>query len=58
MSKDEWIQKAKALLFDLTFMDVGDQQRQEAADLIEKGGGFDHETETDSTPLNWPEEAA
>ncbi len=51
MSKDAWIQKAKALLFDFTFYNTG--LTEEAQELINEGGGYDYQTESSVTPLRW-----
>lgn len=53
MTKDEWIQRAKALLFDLTFSEAEYALRVECKQLISDGGGYDYETETSKTPLRW-----
>jgi hypothetical protein len=52
LSKDQWIQKAKALLFDLGF--CSDALHKDIDALIDAGGGYDHEAETSDSPLNWP----
>ena len=53
MTKDEWIQKAKALLFDCRFDLGSDNLDQECRDLINKGGGYDYENESSETTLKW-----
>lgn len=53
MIKDQWIQKAKALLFDMQFDCENLQLNREAAKLIEEAGGFDPYTETSETELEW-----
>ncbi len=54
MTKDQWIQKVKALLFDLTFLN-DDALRPEIEELIEQGGGYDSKTECSTTELRWPQ---
>lgn len=51
MSKDEWIQKAKALLFgyQCTNQCLCDETEQ----LLAEAGGFYPGTETASSPLRW-----
>lgn len=53
MTKDEWIQKAKALLFDFTYSSAEHSLKQEARELIIAGGGYDYLTESSETTLNW-----
>lgn len=54
MTKDQWIQKAKALLFDYSHTgDVFPGLAKESAELVEQAGGFDHMRETAKTPLRW-----
>ena len=54
MTKDQWIQKAKALFFDCTFCVDADSIRKEINELLEEGGGYDYETESSKTELRWP----
>ena len=53
MIKDQWIQKAKALLFDMQFACESNQLNREAAKLIEEAGGYDPYNETSETDLQW-----
>ena len=53
LSKDQWIQKAKALLFDCGFCLDSTGLRKEADSLIKEGGGYDPLQETCRTPLRW-----
>ena len=53
MSKDEWIQEAKALLFDCGFDLESKGLKRECEDLILKGGGYDDMIESSETPLKW-----
>jgi len=55
MTKDEWIQRAKALLFDLTFATSG-SLRREINELIKQGGGYDEYTEDCESELRWEDE--
>lgn len=52
-NKDEWIQKAKALLYDCKMAVDSDQLSTECADLIREGGGFDPLVETNISRLKW-----
>lgn len=56
MNKDQWIQKAKALLFDCSFCIDSDAIRQEIEDLLKAGGGYNAEIETSESPLKWRKE--
>jgi len=49
VTKDEWIQKAKALLFDAGFCVDSAVLRREMQDLIQHGGGYNPETESSAT---------
>ena len=51
--KDEWIQKAKALLFDISLLDPYATFRKEASDLLEEAGGYDSRAESSVTELKW-----
>ena len=53
VSKDQWIQKAKALLFDCTFCVDVNSINTEINDLIDEGGGYDPRNESSKTPLKW-----
>lgn len=57
MTKDQWIQEAKALLFDCTFCVDSGGIKKEIDTLLEKGGGYDYRNESSKTPLRWPDEA-
>lgn len=52
-NKDEWIQRAKALLYDCFWAVESDQMCEEIKQLIKEGGGFDPLTETNTTKLKW-----
>lgn len=54
MTKDRWIQKAKALLFDCNCV-RSVAIRLAINELLEEGGGYDSETESAETQLRWPE---
>jgi len=56
MTKDQWIQKAKALLFDYTFDLKARSLKRECNKLIEEGGGYNYEVESSETPLVWKED--
>lgn len=56
LTKDEWIQKAKALFFDCTFCVDSNGIRKEIEEILQEGGGYDYMTESSKTPLRWPEE--
>ena len=53
MNKDQWIQKAKVLLFDCVFICGSDRVRAELLEHITQGGGYDMMTESAKTPLLW-----
>jgi len=53
MTKDEWIQKAKALLFDCSFCVDSRHIREDIHELIKEGGGYDYTTESSVTPLRF-----
>ena len=53
LSKDKWIQKAKALLFDCSFCLNSPGLIKEADNLIKEGGGYNPREETCWTPLHW-----
>jgi len=53
-SKDFWIQKAKALLFDCTFCVDAGSIKKEIDALIGESGGYDPKTESSKTQLKWP----
>lgn len=55
MTKDEWIQKAKAYLFDMTNCLNSPLLSKEAQDLIDEAGGYNYKTEDSKSPLNWPD---
>lgn len=56
MTKDEWIQYAKALLFDIVVGSSAEEcLKKEAQDLINQGGGYDCMVESCETPLKWKE---
>jgi hypothetical protein len=56
MTKDQWIQKAKALFFDCTFCVDASSIKNEINELIEEGGGYDYMVESSVTTLKWPKE--
>jgi hypothetical protein len=56
MTKDQWIQKAKALFFDCTFCVDASSIKNEINELIEEGGGYDYKVESSVTPLRWTKE--
>jgi hypothetical protein len=56
VTKDKWIQMAKALFFDCGFSLDSKCLEQEAQELIDIGGGYDYETETSTSPLIWPQD--
>ena len=53
LTKDEWIQKAKALFFDCTFCVDAKSIREEIDEILQEGGGYDYKTESSKTPLRW-----
>lgn len=53
---EAWIQRAKALLFDLRFASDSRGLRDEATALIVTAGGYDERTETPTSPLRWRKE--
>jgi hypothetical protein len=53
VSKDRWIQKAKALFFDCLFCVDSKQIKDEIQELLNEGGGYDPRTESSQTPLKW-----
>lgn len=53
LTKDQWIQKAKALFFDCTFCVDASSIRDEINELLEQAGGYDYRTESSKTPLRW-----
>ena len=53
MTKDEWIQKAKALFFDCSFCVDSKGIKREIEEILEEGGGYDARTETYKSPLRW-----
>lgn len=53
MTKDEWIQRAKALFFDCTFCVDSSGIREEIDELLAQGGGYDPMHESAVTPLRW-----
>ena len=55
MTKDEWIQKAKALLYDYTVCDFNYREplNQEATNLLGIAKGYDPFIETSKTQLKW-----
>jgi len=55
MTKDEWIQEAKALLFDAIYCCDSPSLRDEMEALIQKGGGYKYDEESSTTPLRWAE---
>ena len=50
--KDKWIQKAKALFFDLHFVDM-DGLEGEVRTILKEAGGYDPMTESCRTELKW-----
>jgi hypothetical protein len=58
MTKDEWIQKAKALFFDCGFCVDAESIREEINEILEEGGGYDYRVESSKTPLRWPSDTA
>lgn len=54
MTKDQWIQCAKALLFDSLFSLDSAPLKLEADMLLNLGGGYDPEKETAVSELRWP----
>lgn len=53
LTKEEWIQKAKALLFDCTFCVDSESIKSEIEDLLKEGGGYDPMEESFKTMLRW-----
>jgi hypothetical protein len=53
-SKDNWIQQAKALLFDCLFCVDAKSIKTEINELLEKGGGYDPKKESSKSTLRWP----
>ena len=53
LTKDEWIQKAKALFFDCTFCVDARSIKDEIDEILEEGGGYDPRTESSATSLRW-----
>ena len=49
--KDKWIQKAKALFFDLQF--CTDALHGEIREIIEEAGGYNPDVESSVTELKW-----
>jgi len=58
MTKDQWIQKAKALFFDCTFCVDSRGIHKEILELLEESGGYDPRNESSKTLLKWPDEVA
>ena len=56
MTKDEWIQKAKALFFDLGYACDSAGLKREMEELLKEGGGYDYMVESSKTPLKWKED--
>jgi hypothetical protein len=56
MTKDEWIQRAKALLFDCTYLVNSRTLKWEITNLLYEGGSYDPETESAETPLIWKDD--
>lgn len=56
MDKDQWIQKAKALLFDCQYCVDSPSLVEEINELIEEGGGYDFRIESSETELRWKSE--
>lgn len=56
MTKEQWIQKAKALLFDCTFCVDSTSICSEIEELLQEGGGYDYKEESSKTPLRWIDE--
>lgn len=52
-NKDEWIQRAKALLYDCKWSVDSDQLVKECEILIREGGGYDPLVETSESKLKW-----
>lgn len=57
LTKEQWIQKAKALFFDCIFCVDAGGIRKEINEIIEEGGGYDYRVESSETPLRWPDKA-
>lgn len=53
MTKDEWIQKAKALMFDCQFSLDSKNLVREVQQLLVEGGGYNYNRESCNTPLIW-----
>ena len=53
LSKDEWIQQAKALMFDCEFSLDSSGLKRECKELIQLGGGYNYMIESSETPLQW-----
>lgn len=49
--KDKWIQKTKALFFDLQF--CTDALKSEIREIIEEAGGYNPDVESSVTELTW-----
>lgn len=52
-NKDEWIQRAKALLYDCKWCVDSDSIVKEIEGILREGGEYDPMTETSSTKLRW-----
>ena len=57
LTKDQWIQKAKALFFDCTFCVDATSIKDEIDEILQEGGGYDYRTESSVTPLRWAADA-
>jgi hypothetical protein len=55
LTKDQWIQKAKALFFDCTFCVDSRGIKKEIDELLLEGGSYDPMTESSKTSLQWPD---
>ena len=53
MTKDQWIQKAKILLFDCLSSLDSKELTDECSKLIIEAGGYDFEVESSETALIW-----
>ena len=56
LTKDQWIQVAKSLLFDITLFNEPSSLTDKAEFLIEVGGGYNYREENAVTELRWKPE--
>jgi len=56
MTKDQWIQKAKALFFDCTFCVDAPSIKDEIEEILREGGGYNPMEEDSKTQLRWLED--